>query len=220
MGAKILDRLFPEFVVTEEMELDEVIGSLYPEESVFVAKAVEKRKNDFTGGRICARKALAKLGINKFPVLMTKDRAPVWPNEIAGSISHTHGYCGVAIVSKERAKSIGLDIERISRVKKECRPYICTDNEIATLSRLPEKEQNMMVALTFSAKECFYKCQYAIDKKWAGFMDAEIFADVNKSESEFEIRLVADIGPSFQKNASFKGKYIFNNDYVLTGMII
>lgn len=218
---KILNRLFPGYVITEEVNPETVSGIIYPEEEVFIEKAVLKRKNDFKSGRFCAKKALAKLGIERFPIKMANDRSPIWPDGIVGSIAHTQGYCGVAVAVKENAKSLGLDMECVDRLKSSCRHLVCTEDEIAAINARPENIQDKLAAFIFSAKECFYKCQFTINRCWAGFHDVKISLDIDiNNEGYFEIILLKDIGCYFTKGSSFKGKYIFNQRYVLTGMTI
>ncbi|MGR3317684.1 MAG: 4'-phosphopantetheinyl transferase family protein [Candidatus Anammoxibacter sp.] len=216
----ILSLLFPEFVITEEAKLEAPLGTIYQEEEIFIQNAVQKRKLDFTVGRLCARKALAKLGIDKFPIKMAKDRSPVWPAEIVGSISHTKGFCGVAVALKKNAESVGLDVECLDRLSDKCWYLICTDSEISWIKSLPENRQQDIATLIFSAKECFYKCQYIINKCWVGFHDAEISVNPDLTEGEFEIRLLKDISNGFSKKTSFKGKYIFKDEFVFSGMTI
>jgi len=175
---------------------------------------------DFIGRRLCAKKALEKLGVNEFPILMANDRSPIWPEGIAGTISHTDGYCGVAVASKRDTESLGLDIECIERLKPECYYLICTDREQSRIKHLQIEEQKRLAALMFSAKECFYKCQYFINKCWAGFHEAEIFANINNNQGEFEIVLLNDIGKYFKKNSTLKGRFLFSKGYVITGLTI
>lgn len=220
MNRNILSRIFPEFVITEETNLEPHAETIYPEEEIFIQNAARKRKVDFTVGRICARKALARLCIDNFPIKMANDRTPLWPDGIVGSISHTQGYCGVAVALKKDAKSLGLDMECINRLNDKCWPFVCTESEISQIKSLPKEKQKNMAALTFSAKECFYKCQYTINKKWVGFHDAAIYANPDINEGEFEIRLLKDIAPGFLKGNSFNGKYTFKDKFVFSGMTL
>ena len=215
-----LSLLFPEFVITEEAKPEAPLGKIYQEEEIFIQKAAQKRRSDFTVGRLCARKALARLGIDKFPIKMAKDRSPVWPDEAVGSISHTKGFCGVAVALKKETRSLGLDVECLDRLSDKCWYLICTDNEIAWIKSLPKERQKDIATLVFSAKECFYKCQHIINKCWVGFHDAEIFVNPELNEGEFEIRLLKEVSYSFPKKSSFKGKYIFKDGFVFSGMTL
>ena len=220
MEGKILESLFPKFVVTEETNLNASLGNIYPEEEIFIQNVAPKRKIDFVAGRVCARKALSRLGIDKFPIIMSKDRSPIWPEHVVGTISHTQGYCGAAVALKSSTKSVGLDIECVDRLNNKCWYLICTDQEHQWIKSLPKIRQNILAALIFSAKECFYKCQYPVSQKWAGFHDAVISLDHSLNEGEFEIKLIKDISTSFAKGNFFKGKYVFYNRFVFAGMAL
>jgi len=89
------------------------------------------------------------------------------------------------------------------------------------IESLPEEKQNSLATLIFSAKECFYKCQYPISKSWAGFHDAVIITDSILKDGRFEIVLQRDISEhGFRKGDSFEGRYIFKNGFVFSGIIL
>ena len=220
-NSNILSLLFPEHVITEETGNEITFGEIYPEEEIYVSKAVQKRRIDFANGRICAKKALARTGINKFPLTMSKDRSPIWPDNIVGSISHTKGYCGVAIALKKDAKSIGLDIECDNRLSKKCWYLTCTKEELRQIESLPDDMQNTLATLIFSAKECFYKCQYPISKSWSGFHDAILRTDLALEDGKFEIELQNEISANgLKKGDLFDGRYIFKNGFVFSGITL
>ena len=53
--------------------------ALLPEEEVLVARAVGKRRAEFTTVRTCARIALGRLGLPPAPLLSGPKREPLWP---------------------------------------------------------------------------------------------------------------------------------------------
>ncbi|GDY78421.1 hypothetical protein SAV31267_079060 [Streptomyces avermitilis] len=67
----MIEELLPAAVVAVEAHGDEaaVDGALYPEEQAVIARAVEKRRREFTAVRVCARRAMEKLGVPPQPVL-------------------------------------------------------------------------------------------------------------------------------------------------------
>lgn len=213
----MINLLFPENIISKEIYTENISEDIYPEEEVFIRSAVEKRRLEFMAGRICAKRALSEFGITNFPLLVAEDKTPIWPSNIVGSISHTKGYCGIAIAKKKNYKSIGFDVERIKDVKKDTWPIICTKNELLFIDSLHIPMQQKYASLIFSAKECFYKYQYPLTKSWLDFHDVEII--INPNSNEFEIKLLVDIDTHFSKGNSLKGKYLFFEDNVLTGMI-
>lgn len=210
--------LFPGEVITEEGDPELIRGGLYPEEEVCVEKAAAKRRREFTAGRICARRALARLGIQAFPLLNDKDGYPLWPDGIVGSISHSNRLCAAVFARKERFKGIGLDIERVREVSPRCVNYICSPPERERWGRTFFTKQPEMAALVFSAKECFYKCQYPVSRQWLGFKAVEIF--IERDTRTFEVSILQDIGEIFEKGERFRGKYAFHRGYVFTGMVM
>lgn len=191
-------------------------GTLYPEEEAYLRNAMPKRRREFTAGRLCSRRALTQFGIENFPLLVGNNKEPVWPAGIAGSISHTEGYCGVAVARKHRIETLGLDVELTWRLSRDCWRQICTRSELAWIDSLPSDKRQENVALLFSAKECLYKCQHPISRTWLDFHDVAVTID--PETCEFNATLLANVGSSFKRGTCFRGRYSFCHGYVLTGM--
>jgi 4'-phosphopantetheinyl transferase EntD len=147
-----------------------------------------------------------------------KDREPIWPVGITGSISHAEGYCGVAVARKTQIKSLGLDVELTGKLSRDSWRQICTRQELSLIDSLSLDKQQDNATLIFSAKECLYKCQYIISKKWLDFHDVMITA--NLDIGEFEATFLVNVGSSFKRGTRLKGKYLFCRGYVSTGMSI
>ena len=99
-------------------------------------KFSDKRLSDFSTGRYCAKKALEELGLFDLIIPIGKDREPIWPDGIVGSISHCDSMVGSIVALKENYNSIGLDIEEIGKVEEELWDLLFTAKEIAFLNRL------------------------------------------------------------------------------------
>lgn len=68
--------VLPPDVITEEA-FGELAGvTLFPEEDAVIARAVDKRRREFTTARGCARTALARLGVPAAPTLLGAGGAP------------------------------------------------------------------------------------------------------------------------------------------------
>ena len=130
----MIEELFPDGVVA--MVASEAMweGRLFPEEAACIERAVAKRRREFTAGRLCARAALARVGVPPAPLLPNSDRTPRWPEGIVGSISHCDGYCGVVVARRERFAGLGLDAEVAAPLDPALVPRICRPSE---LERLP-----------------------------------------------------------------------------------
>jgi phosphopantetheine--protein transferase-like protein len=144
------------------------------------------RREQFAAGRACARAGLSLLGCPEEPLLVGDDRRPLWPAGVTGSISHTKGVgtpgspalgFGVAVVALDGALSgwgIGVDVERIGRVREALFGRLFTVAELEDLRRLPVDRRALHATLLFSAKEAFYKAQFGFSRSWVGFRDVEI----------------------------------------------
>jgi 4'-phosphopantetheinyl transferase EntD len=166
-----LSELFPHGIAAAELRTPGDARLLYPEEVQSVVNAVPTRVGEFAAGRLCARRALAEFGISDFPLRMAPDRAPVWPDTMVGSITHTRGRCIAVVAERRRFTSLGLDLEVAAEVKRELWRHICVPAELAWLESLPTAAQASAATLVFSAKEAFYKCQYPVTGERLKFAD-------------------------------------------------
>lgn len=185
--------LFPDDVVTVAASTGMWEGRLYPEEERFVANAVAKRRREFTAGRLCAREALARLGIERHPLPSGPDRAPLWPPGITGSISHCEGYCGAAVARLGAVTGIGLDVEPAHPLDDDLIARVCTRREIAALGSLPGYEPGLQARLVFVAKESVYKSVFKEVGRALEFEDVEV--TFHPERSAFTARLTGASGP-------------------------
>jgi len=133
-----------------------------------------KRLYDFSTGRYCAIKSLEQLGIKDPIIPIGKDREPIWPEGIVGSISHCDILTGAIVAKVSDYISLGLDIEEIDRVTTDIWGLVFTENEKKYLNNLSENEQVVKSTAIFSAKEAFYKFQHPITKTFLDFLDVEV----------------------------------------------
>ncbi len=104
--------LFPPAVIACELREAVDPALLWPEEARHLSSAaVPKRVQEFVAGRLCARRALAELGIVDFPIRVAADRQPCWPAQAVGSITHTAGFCAAVVAARDRILALGLDTE-------------------------------------------------------------------------------------------------------------
>lgn len=209
-------RLLPEGVSGFEWWGEGLYGELLPEEQACVARAVEKRRAEFTRGRLCARRALAALGLPERALVSGPDRAPIWPEQVVGSITHTSRYCAAAVALRGQWRGIGIDAEERDRLGPELLPMVTQPSERDWLSILPPKERAAMGTLLFSAREAFYKAQYCISRAWVDFHDVEI--DVHSDT--FDTRLLVDIEGVGAVGTVLSGRWVLDKDHVYTSMLI
>jgi 4'-phosphopantetheinyl transferase EntD len=168
-----LGRLFPVGVIVAELRSVVGVEVLRPEEIRDSEGFAPKRLQEFAGGRVCARRALAELGHDGFSLRRGADRRPIWPDGIVGSITHSSGYCAAAAAPSHIFRAIGLDAERVG-VERSLWPQICLPAEIDWLESLPEKLRTTAATLIFSAKEAFYKCLCGVGGGWLEFHDVAV----------------------------------------------
>lgn len=168
----LLGHLFSPCVVTAWGEPERLQEPLHPAECDAVARAVAKRRTEFTAGRTLARRALERLGAGAAAIPIGEKREPVWPAGITGSISHTRGFCGVALARARDVRGLGFDAERLDAVRPGLAREIVTDTELRAICQTLDCAPSPALALAFSAKESFFKCQYPLTRRWLGLLDA------------------------------------------------
>lgn len=209
--------LFSDCVVTECCRVEEKEYELYPEERVSIQNAVAKRQQEFGAGRLCARKAMARLGIKDSPLLKDPDGPPAWPAGIVGVISHSNTWCGAAVARQEDIRGIGFDIETIDRVSMQIAKKVLTPAEMEWVNASDEEAQKRL-ALLFSAKETIFKCVTPVYGKWFGFYDM-VITHVTEEQS-FEVKLNDKISAEVPNCSTLIGRYLMHEGDVFTGMVL
>jgi enterobactin synthetase component D len=134
--------------------------------------AAVSRRSDFLMGRLAAVEALRRLGAEG-SVGRSPEGAPVWPEGIAGSLTH-HSGVAAAVVGRQAGgqgyAGLGIDIcprldgDRLQAVVRQC----LTEAE---RERWASEEA---ATLAFAAKESIYKAAYPRAQRFIGFAEAEI----------------------------------------------
>src|SRR5690349_10170864 len=101
--------LFPAGVHGEELTHAEAADPLFDEERTSLARAVEKRRNEFAMGRTAARRALVHMGLPAVALPPNEDRSVAWPETVWGSITHADGLCAAVLGRREEVAGIGID---------------------------------------------------------------------------------------------------------------
>jgi 4'-phosphopantetheinyl transferase EntD len=213
--------LFPLGSLAAELRGPGDPAALFPDEAQCLRGAVPKRAQEFAAGRLCARRLLAEFGIEEFPLRVGEDRQPLWPDSLVGSITHTTGFCAAAVAQKNQIRALGIDSELAGGVKEELWRWICTPHEISWLQSLPPAEQPRAATLIFSAKESFYKCQFALTQERLYFHDATIdVQDWGTGRGAFEIRANRPIALAHHAKLPIKGQYLFHEEWITTGVAV
>jgi 4'-phosphopantetheinyl transferase EntD len=193
---------------------------LFPEEEAVIARAVDKRRREFTTGRACARAALAKLGLPPAPVLPGPRGAPQWPPGVVGSITHCSGYRAAAVARDDEVITIGLDAEPHDKLPDGVLGVVASDSEQARLAALaaarPEVCWDRML---FSAKESVYKAWFPLTRRWLGFEEASV--DFDPAAGTFTARLLTS-GPVVNGATltGFDGRWLVSNGLIATAIAV
>ncbi|MBG0757055.1 4'-phosphopantetheinyl transferase family protein [Vibrio cidicii] len=137
-------------------------------------KAVLKRQAEFVAGRMLAQQALRECGAPfEQPIAIGKHRQPLWPQGVAGSISHSLKFAACAVTTKPQAL-LGLDIEETLSfaVARSIQAMVGTPTEWALL--LEKMALDQAVTLLFSAKESVFKALFPTINRYLEFSDARL----------------------------------------------
>ncbi|MFI7436567.1 4'-phosphopantetheinyl transferase superfamily protein [Micromonospora haikouensis] len=199
---------------------DDGDGELLPAERACLGeRAVERRRRDFTAGRVCARRALARLGVPAVAVPAAPDRSPVWPPGVVGTITHTPGYCAAAVARADEIRSVGMDAERHRELNPGVRRLVGLPEEWDDCARLPDTAPWPVVL--FSAKETVYKVWHPIVGTWLDFHDARV--ELDPDSGLFTARISParlDAAPVPDPPATVTGRFAVDADVVRTAAIL
>jgi 4'-phosphopantetheinyl transferase EntD len=214
-GAPVLPlaRLFDCEVVVAQAVPAIVDDALYSDELAYVARAVTRRRAEFGTVRVCARRALAELGIGPCSLVPGPDRSPRWPPGVVGSISHTDGYCAVAVARSSQADGLGLDVEHAGSLPDDLEAIVCTTAERAWLDQR-EEERGHLIQLVFCAKEAFYKCEYPVTRSPLDFLDVELRIDLDAET--FSVARVHRSGATWRATERARGRLFRCAGFVVT----
>jgi len=212
--------ILPPKVVAEEAFGDLPDTVLFAEEEAVIAKAVDKRRREFTTARACARAALAKLGVPAVPIVPGFRGAPQWPAGVVGSITHCDGYRACVLAHENDIVTIGLDAEPHDELP---------DGVVKAVSLAPERERVAELTaavpgvcwdrLLFCVKESVYKAWFPLTGRWLGFEEACV--DFDPAAKSFTARLLV-AGPVVNGHplTGFTGRWLIGNGLIVTAIVI
>jgi len=162
-----LERLFPGSVALHFSEQIPTNANLLAAEIEFTSRMVEKRRRDFTHGRFCAREALRALGQPESAIRVGKDREPLWPEGITGSISHSGAVAIATVARKSDLLAIGVDIESADPLEADILKMVCRPGE----SSINDRDRGKLL---FSIKESIYKCIFPQVNFFVDFQEMQV----------------------------------------------
>ncbi len=200
--AGLIADLLPPVVAAAEFAGDppEAGPGLFPAEEAVMRTAGPQRRAEFAAGRLCAREALARLGVRAAPILPGPAGEPRWPEGVTGSITHCAGYRACAVARTTDVAAIGIDAEPDAALPAGLIEKVATGAERAWVRRqtgavpgagptgtaprgTDPTEAGPAAAgptavcwdrLLFSAKEAACKLWYPLTGQWPGLRGAVI----------------------------------------------
>ena len=215
----ILDDICPPGVVAVELTGSARASELYPQERNETTTFGEKRLSEFSAGRLCAKLALAELGIVNFPLQMNNDRRPRWPDGIVGSISHTRDYCAALVARATDISAIGFDVECTDRIGEELWDALFTSRERDRLRALLPTQRPIDATIIFSAKEAFYKCHFAQSPSWLDFTDVEIEILPGAVDGSAGIFSIQPCSARISR-AEYNGRFLVARGFAATSVVV
>ncbi|HEY0166790.1 MAG TPA: 4'-phosphopantetheinyl transferase superfamily protein [Jatrophihabitans sp.] len=216
----MIERLLPSWVRAVDTTSDASEDLLWPAERAVLQQAVAKRRVEFTTVRVCARAALAELGVPPAPILPGARGAPSWPAGIVGSMTHCAGYRGAAVASDKLAASIGIDAEPHGPLPEGVLEAIALPQEHSWLAELAASAPQVhWDRLLFSMKESVYKAWFPLTGKWLDFSGACI--TVEPAAGSFTAVLQVP-GPVLngRELTTFTGRFSTSDTLVLTAITV
>lgn len=217
IGFTMARRLFDDAIAVAVTDPQASHHHALPQEYDVLPKSADKRLRAFSAGRVAAHAAMQALDVPVQPVIPGKDRAPIWPIGLVGSISHSDTCCIAAVAKSGAFKSIGVDVEEDTPMATDLIPTICSPSERAWLSGQSNAMSARLAKLIFSAKECAYKCQYALSKTLFGFDGFELIPDLDTGQ--FDAVFTRSIG-RFPARTLLAGRFEMANGLIITAMSI
>jgi 4'-phosphopantetheinyl transferase EntD len=212
---QVIEELVPTSVVAVDTFVDSPGATLFPDEEAVVTRAVDQRRQEFTSARLCARTALARLGVPAVPILPGERGAPVWPDGIVGSMTHCPGYRAAAVARAADMRTIGVDAELNEPLPAGVLDLISLPEEREDLSRMHLQRSDVCCdRLLFSAKESVYKAWFPLTLRWLDFSDARVTFDL--LDGTFSARLLPPCAPL----ARVRGRWLVDAGLIMTTVAV
>ena len=181
-----------------------------------IQRSVAKRQAEFLAGRLCARAALQQLDNLDCVPAIGEDRAPVWPQHISGSITHSNGHAAAIVGHKAQWRGLGMDLENVLSLERAERlaGEILTAAELQRMAMLPREQHALLVTLTFSAKESLFKALYPIVQKRFYFEHAEVLEW--SASGQLRLRLLTDLSEEWCHGKELVGQFAVDGEQLLS----
>ena len=212
MGA--LKDLFSSSVAIAETRNTNIDAAfLSPAERTYLENVSQNRKREFIAGRFCAHEAMMLASMPPENIHIGGKGEPIWPSNIVGSITHSHGYAAAAVARKSDIISVGLDAEIDEPLSSKALQRISNHQEEEWAKTVGGALVQHPGKVLFSAKEATYKAWYPITHEWLGFKEALI--NFHDQGNTFTVRILKN-GPIREMH----GKFTIRIDVIVTAIEI
>ena len=130
-------------------------------ELVSVGRVGAERMRELESGRVYAKRALAMMGVKDVDLPIARDRSPLWPTGIVGSLTHLTGrgvwQFAAAVARTTDISAIGIDIERETGLRPHLWNYVLTQHELTRVLALPLHLRATEAQVAWCAKEALIK---------------------------------------------------------------
>ena len=181
-----------------------------------IQRSVAKRQAEFLAGRLCARAALQQLDHLDCVPAIGDDRAPEWPANISGSITHSTGHAAAIVGHKAQWRGLGMDLENVLSLDRAERlaGEILTADELQRMASVPREQIALLVTLTFSVKESLFKALYPIVQKRFYFEHAEVLEW--STSGRVRVRLLTDLSEEWCYGKELDGQFAVDGEQLLS----
>lgn len=203
-----------------DYRLENYKDSLYQRFDILIPENIKsfaiKRKADYLAGRLCAQLALKQLGNSNTQIKTGKNREPIWPKNIKGSISHTSRYALAVISNCKKSQGIGIDIERYITIEtiEEIESLIITAKE-KTLMQSTNFDYCRLFTIIFSIKESFFKAAFHLVGQYFDFDTVEV-CKIDIENSVVQLIVNRSFHSCFHKNAIVNTFFHCSTEHVFT----
>lgn len=211
--------VLPERVAFAESRHDPDEATLFPDEEAVVARAVAKRRREFTTVRWCARAALADLNIAAVAIVPGERGQPQWPPGVVGSMTHCAGYRAAAVARATDMATLGIDAEPHEPLPPDILGLVASPAEQRHLHELAHAFPTVhWDRLLFSAKESVYKAWFPLTRRWLNFDGAAVSFHPHGT---FDARLLVT-GPALDGVVldGFAGRWLVRDGILLTAIAV
>lgn len=181
-----------------------------------IQRSVAKRQTEFLAGRLCARAALQQLEGRAWVPDIGADRAPIWPTDVCGSITHSTGWAAAIVAHKQHWRGLGLDTENLLSPERAQRlaGEILTPAELQQMAAGPAEQSALHVTLTFSIKEALFKALYPIVQKRFYFEHAQLLEW--SPDGHARLRLLTNLSSEWHNGKELQGQFSVQGEHVLS----